>query len=198
MVSALLSPPSTIRRHGPVALLAGAVSVAAAGAVHMAVVPSTWRSSSFRAVLRGGRPGPAGPGRGGAAPTGSAAAAERRAAEVLLALLWWVSRTTGLPVGPEPWAPSRRCRRRLCVASRSGRRCWSAWRCAGRPVAAPVRTPMGIARRRGGGGGDVRGRWDGLSGMPVAASANAPGLGSGRPVAALVAAPGPDGSRRSR
>ena len=170
MVSALLSPPSTIRRHGPVALFAGAVSVAAAGAVHLAVVPEHLAEyllfGLFFAVV-------------GVGQLGAAVAVLLRpgrrllltiaTAEVLLALLWWVSRTTGLPIGPEPWSPEAvGVPDVLCVvvevlgaavlvglALRGPRERRSAQR---------ADPPRDRARRRRGGGGDVRGGWHGALG----------------------------------
>ena len=199
MVSALLSPPSTIRRHGPVALLAGAVSVAAAGAVHLAVVPEHLAEyllfGLFFAVV-------------GVGQLGAAVAVLLRpgrrllltvaTAEVLLALLWWVSRTTGLPIGPEPWSPEAvGVPDVLCVVVEV----LGAAVLVGLALRGPrerrlhsVRTPLGIGLVAVvGAAATFVGVGTGLSGMPDAASANPPGLGSGGvPVTALVAAPGPE------
>jgi FtsP/CotA-like multicopper oxidase with cupredoxin domain len=196
MVSDLLSPPPTVRRPGPVALFAGAVSVAAAGAVHLAVVPEHLEEyflfGVFFAVL-------------GIGQLGAAAAVLLRpgrrllmiiaAAEVLLALLWWVSRTTGLPIGPEPWSPEPvGVPDVLCVVVEV----LGAAVLLGLALRGPrarrrhtVRTPVGIGLVAVvGAAATFVGVGTGLSGMPDAASTNAPGLQTGAPVTALVAAQG--------
>jgi FtsP/CotA-like multicopper oxidase with cupredoxin domain len=93
-------------RYSPVGLLVAAGLVAGSGLVHLAVVPDHW--AEYR--LFGGfflLVGVAQLGAGGAAgmwPT------PRRllgvaAGQAALVALWAVSRTSGLPVGPEPWRP---------------------------------------------------------------------------------------------
>jgi len=91
--------------HGVVARVAAAALTAGAGAIHLAVVPDHLREyllfGIFFAVV-------------GAAQLGAAVTLLRPTrplilgvaiGQALLVALWLVSRTTGLPIGPQPWTP---------------------------------------------------------------------------------------------
>ena len=181
--------------RGVVGRVSAAALTAGAGAIHLAVVPDHLREyllfGIFFAVV-------------GGAQLGAAAALLRptrplvvgvAVGQALLVALWLVSRTTGLPIGPEPWTPEEigvadvvcivlellavavlgwlalcapRVRRRRPV------RTWSA--------AVAVVVPVALATFVGVGSG--------LSGMPEAFSVAPPGAG-GTSITALVAPPGP-------
>src|SRR4051794_2424940 len=95
-------------RFSPVGLVAAGALTAGAGAVHLAVVPEHLAEyplfGIFFLVV-------------GLAQAGAAVAVTLRptrrrltllaAAEAMLALLWLVSRTIGLPIGPDPWTPEQ-------------------------------------------------------------------------------------------
>lgn len=197
MVSDLLSTPSSTRlRHGPVALVAAAAAVAVAGAVHLAVVPEHLEEylafGVFFAVV-------------GIAQLLAAAVVLLRpgrrlllavaGAEAALAGLWWVSRTTGLPVGPEPWSPEPvGVPDVLCVLVEGlGAAVLLGLALRGQRLRSlhTVRTPVGITVVVVvGAAATFVGVGTGLSGMPLAFSANPPGTGAGGvPVTALVAPP---------
>lgn len=196
------SPSAALpRRRGPVAVGSAALLLAGAGAVHVAVVPDHLQEFApfgvFFAVV-----GLAQLGLAAAVPVrpGRRLVAVSAALQALLVLLWLASRTIGLPVGPEPWAPEPiGVADVVCVALevvavlvltglalRGGR--------PRRPH--PVRTPMGvIAVAAVVGAATFVGVGTGLSGMPVAASANAPDAPPGRTSVAALVAP-PPGPRR--
>jgi FtsP/CotA-like multicopper oxidase with cupredoxin domain len=178
--------------HGLVGRVAAAALTAGAGAIHLAVVPDHLHEyllfGIFFAVV-------------GAAQLGAAAAMVRPTrrlqaglaiGQLLLVALWLVSRTTGLPIGPEPWTPEEiGVADVICIAlellavavlvgllvraprRRSRRTPWAA---------AAVVVPVAISTFVGVG--------TGLSGMPEAFSLAPPGEG-GTSVTTLVAPPGP-------
>ena len=98
--------PQVRSRHSPVALASAALLTAGAGAIHLAVVPEHLAEylpfGVFFLLV-------------GFAQLVAAIAVVRRpgrrlcgvlaAATLLLVLLWLCSRTSGLPIGPEPWVP---------------------------------------------------------------------------------------------
>ena len=181
--------------HGVVARVAAAALTAGAGAIHLAVVPDHLREyllfGIFFAVV-------------GAVQLGAAVALlrpTRRLAvgvatgQALLVALWLVSRTTGLPIGPQPWTPEEigvadvacvglellavavlgvAARARAAAPTAAPGATWSA--------AVAVVVPVALVTFVGVGSG--------LSGMPEAVSVAPPGAG-GTSVTALVAPPGP-------
>jgi FtsP/CotA-like multicopper oxidase with cupredoxin domain len=189
--------PPLPRRRGPVALLSAALLLAGAGAVHLAVAPEHLQEyvpfGIFFAVvglaqLTAGAVVLARPGRRLLVATA--------AAQALLVALWLASRTTGLPVGREPWSPERvGVADVVCILLEAV----SVLVLAGlavrgaRPLRARrVRTPLGsVAVVAVVGVATFVGVGTGLSAMPVTASANPPGVApGGTPLTALVAAPG--------
>ncbi len=191
-------PVSLSRSRRPVPLLSAALLLAGSGAVHLAVVPEHLEEylpfGVFFAVV-------------GAVQVVAGVVTFVRptrrwqvgaaSAQVLLVALWWVSRTTGLPVGPEPWSPEPvGVADVVCVLLEIV----SAAVLLGLVLGGPrprrrrrVWTPLGaLAVAFVVGAATFVGVGTGLSGMPVAVSANPPGAGpGGTPVTALVASPGP-------
>jgi FtsP/CotA-like multicopper oxidase with cupredoxin domain len=194
----MASSPLQSVRYSPVGLLLAAGLVLGSGLVHLAVVPDHWAEyplfGGFFLVV-------------GVAQLVAAAAVGRwpsrrrlvaaAVGQAALVALWAVSRTSGLPVGPEPWRPEEiGVADVACVALE----CLSvllllglARRGARERPRHPVRTPLGA------GAALVVvavvtfvGAGTGLSGMPEASSAAPPdGEEPGTSVAQLVAAPGP-------
>ena len=184
-------------RYGPVALLSAAVLTAGAGAVHLAVVPEHLAEylpfGVFFALVGLGQLAASvilvrNPSRPVLAAVAAGAAA--------LVGLWTISRTTGLPVGPEgAWVPEQTgVPDVVCVALevaavavlvclvRRGPRPRGRRPVRTAVAAAPVVLLTALAAFVGVG--------TGLAGMPVASSAAPPAPGV-TPVTALVAAPGP-------
>ncbi len=186
----LLSHPRT--EHGLIGRVAAAALTAGAGAIHLAVVPDHLREYPLFGIFFGVV---------GAAQLAAAAAVLRptrrllpgvAVGQALLVALWLVSRTTGLPIGPEPWQPEEiGVADVVCVGlellavavlvgllvraprPRSWRTPWGA---------AAVVVPVALATFVGVG--------TGLSGMPDAFSV-APPIAGGTSVTTLVAPPGP-------
>jgi FtsP/CotA-like multicopper oxidase with cupredoxin domain len=117
------------------------------------------------------------------------------ATEAALVLLWWVSRTTGLPVGPQVWSPEPvGVPDVLCVLVEGvGAAVLVGLALRGQRVRRrhTLRTPFGVAFVAVvGAAATFVGVGTGLSGMPVASSANPPGAPAGGvPMTALVATP---------
>jgi hypothetical protein len=98
--------PSPAVRYSPVGLLAAAALVAGSGLVHLAVVPEHWAEyrpfGGFFLVVGVVQLAAACAAWMGPTPKRLLGVAVGQAA---LVALWVASRTTGLPVGPEPWQP---------------------------------------------------------------------------------------------
>ncbi len=195
MSLAVAEPVARSARFSPVGRVAAAAATAGAGLVHLAVVPEHWREylpfGLFFLVV------------GAAQLLASAARPTRRTqlgvalGQVALVALWLVSRTSGLPVGPEPWQPEEiGVADVVCVALE----CAAVLLLVGLAVRGarprrrhPVRTPLGAtAVVAVAAVATFVGVGTGLSGMPEAFSVAPPEDDpAGTSVTALVAAPGP-------
>ena len=163
MSLAVAEPVARSARFSPVGRVAAAAATAGAGLVHLAVVPEHWREylpfGLFFLVV------------GAAQLLASAARPTRRTqlgvalGQVALVALWLVSRTSGLPVGPEPWQPEEIgvadvvCVALECAVGPAA----GGSRGARGPAAAPPPGPHAVGRHRRGGrrrGRDVRRRRD--------------------------------------
>jgi FtsP/CotA-like multicopper oxidase with cupredoxin domain len=190
--------PSPAVRYSPVGLLAAAALVAGSGLVHLAVVPEHWAEyrpfGGFFLVVGVVQLAAACAAWMGPTPERLLGVAVGQAA---LVALWVASRTTGLPVGPEPWQPEDVGAADIaCVAVE----CLSVLVLAGLAWRGPRVRPRHPMRTLFAGGAVLLvvavvtfvGVGAGLSGMPEAFSAAPPDEDQqGTPVTQLVAAPGP-------